>query len=260
MLKFFRTRILLIVLILSLSSFAISDENKGQPSDVAPKNQESTLNQADRLLDQGGIENLKKAIEIYRQSADQTPGSYEANWKCAKAHYLYADACRQEGMAGWEEICKNFGKAGFGYGEKAISIAPDKIEGNLYYGLCVWKYSDGVSILRALKEGLKGSTQNAFEKSYAIDKMFDNGWPMKALGRFWQQLPWPLRDDKSSQKYLTEHHQHFPDDPQGLVFLSETLIDLKEKDKAKPFLEKAANNQTNPFYRDRAKALLADNY
>jgi uncharacterized protein YxeA len=259
MLKFFSPCIVLIVLVLLPSSFAVADENNDQ-SYASIKIQDKQFSEADRLVDQGGIENIQKALEIYQKEADQTPGSYEANWKCAKAHYLYADACIQQGVAGWEEICKNFGKAGFGYGEKAISIAPDKIEGNLYYGLCVWKYSDGVSILRALKEGLKGSTQNAFEKSYAIDKMFDNGWPMKALGRFWQQLPWPLKDDESSQKYLAEHHQHFPDDPQGLVFLSETLIDLGDKQKAKQLLEIAAKNKTDPYYSAQATEILADKF
>lgn len=253
-------KVLFMTLMMLFLPFAALAET-GQPqSNTSADVREDPFADADRLLNQGGVENSHQALEIYKNAVDKTPGDYEANWKCAKAHYLYAEACRQQNKAGWEEICKDFGKAGFGYGEKAISLEPGKVEGNIYYGLCVWKYSDGVSILTALKEGLKGSTQGAFEKSYDLDKKFDNGWPMKALGRFWQQLPWPLRDYEASRKYLTEHHKYFPDDPEGLVFLSETLIDLNVKAEAKPLLEKAAKNQANLFYRDKARELLTNQY
>jgi len=214
------------------------------------------LAQADSLLNQGGLDNIKKAMNLYQKAADQFPGNYQANWKCAKAHYLYSEMSRQAGLPDWKDVCKNYGKTGYQYGEKAIALKPGKIEGNIYYGLCVWKYSDGVSIAKALMEGLKGSTQDAFEKSYGIDKQFDNGWPMKALGRFWNQLPWPLRDYDDSLRYLEEHHKYFPDDPQSLVYLAETLIELDDKKKAKKLLKKAEVNTTDQFYSNRAKELL----
>lgn len=217
------------------------------------------LDEADSLLAAGGLEDLEKALQLYKKVADGAPGRYEAQWKCARAHYLYADAALKSGVENWKAICAQFGKAGFRYGEKAIAIEPDRVEGNLYYGLAVWKYSDGVSILTALREGLKGSTQNAFERAYAIDKRYDNGFAIKALGRFWFVLPWPLRDYPDSIRYLEEHHRLFPEDPESLVWIAETLIALDKEDRAKRLLKKAAGGG-DPYYATMARDLLARHF
>ena len=82
-----------------------------------------------------------------------------------------------------------------GFAEKAITLAPDKVEGYYYYGLSVGIYSDGVSILTALSEGLKNKTQQSFETAYKIDKTYNRGGPMLSLGRFWTVLPWPMNDE-----------------------------------------------------------------
>lgn len=223
-------------------------------------NESEILAQADVYFGQGGLDNIEKAMNLYQKAADFSPESYQANWKCAKAYYTYSETVRRKGGRDWKEVCKKYGKKGFQSGEKAIALEPDKIEGNIYYGLCVWKYSDGVSIITALSEGLKGSTQDALEKSYEIDKKFDTGWPMKALGRFWHQLPWPLRDYEDSLRYLEEHHAYFPDDPQGLVFLAETLIALNDHNRAKGLLKRVENNNTDQYYNNRAKELLKTNF
>ena len=41
------------------------------------------------------------------------------------------------------------------YAQKAIDLEPNKPEGYYYYGLSVGIYADGVSVLTALREGLK---------------------------------------------------------------------------------------------------------
>ena len=50
------------------------------------------------------------------------------------------------------------------YAERAIDLNKKGVQGYFYYGLCVGSYSDGVSILTALREGLKGKTQRALKK------------------------------------------------------------------------------------------------
>jgi hypothetical protein len=75
------------------------------------------------------------------------------------------------------------------YGDKAIALNPNGIEGNFWYGLSVGNYSDSVSVITALKEGLKDKTQKSFEKSYQVNKMYNYGGPIKALDRFWFVLP-----------------------------------------------------------------------
>jgi len=188
---------------------------------------------------------------------EANPDSYEANWKCARAHREYADHALEGEHEGWKDICKEYGKKGMEYAEKAKELEPEKIEGHYYFGLSAGTYSDGVSILKALKEGLKGSTQDAFYKAYDIDKMYDIGGPMLAIGRFWHQLPFPLRNKRRAEKYFEEHHKYFPDDPEGLVYFAELLIDRGKKKEAKPLLEKAIMGD-EPFYSKLAKEMLED--
>ncbi|MGD8290418.1 MAG: tetratricopeptide repeat protein [Desulfobacterales bacterium] len=216
---------------------------------------------ADKLFDRGEIENYKQAIELYKKAIAENPDSYEAHWKCARAYREYGDAAKSQKIAGWKEICAKLGKAGMQYAAKATELNPDRPDGYYYYGLNVGIYSDGVSVFTALAEGLKDKTQSSFEKTYEIDKMYQEGGPMIALGRFWQVLPWPMRDRKKSLKYYREYQatDYFADNIEAHVYLGELLIQIggdKNKAEAKGYLEKAAASE-DLFFRDKAKELLA---
>lgn len=216
-----------------------------------------TIAQADELFNKGDLDSIFESIPLYVMAVEANPDSYEANWKCARAHREYADHALEGEYEGWKDICKEHGKIGMEYAEKAKELEPEKIEGHYYFGLSAGTYSDGVSILKALKEGLKGKTQKAFYKAYDIDKMYDIGGPMLAIGRFWHKLPFPLRNKRRSEKYFKEHHKYFPDDPEGLVYYAELLIDRRKKKEAKPLLEKAIMGD-EPFYSKLAKEMLED--
>lgn len=218
---------------------------------------QDVLSQADSLFDQGGLDNLKQSAELYAKAFEENPTSYEAAWKASRSYREYANTAKEENVQAWEDICKEYGKIGMNYGEKAIELNPNAIEGYFWYGCSVGNYSDGVSILTALKEGLKNKTQESFEKSYELDKNYEKGGPIKALGRFWFVLPWPLSDKDLSLEYLREFQSLYPDDPEGQVFLAEVLIDKKKKDEAKALLEKAAASDEKYFV-DWANRLLAD--
>jgi len=217
----------------------------------------SLIIEADALFNKRDVDSMLASIPFYVKAVEADPDSYEANWKCARAYREYADYCLEHELEGWKDICKEYGKIALGYGKKAKKLEPEKVEGHYYYGLSAGTYSDGVSILKALKEGLKGSTQDAFYKAYDIDKMYDIGGPMLAIGRFWHQLPFPFKNKKRAEKYLAEHHQYFPDDPEGLVYYAELLIDRGKKKEARPLLEKAIAGD-EPFYSNWAQRLLDD--
>jgi len=216
-----------------------------------------TITKADELFNRGDIDSIFESIPLYVSAVEANPESYEANWKCARAHREYADHALEGEVEGWEDLCKEYGKKGMEYAEKAKELEPERIEGHYYFGLSAGTYSDGVSILKALKEGLKGSTQDAFYKAYDIDKMYDIGGPMLAIGRFWHKLPFPLRNKKRAEKYFEERHEYFPDDPEGLVLYAELLIDRGKKKEAKPLLEKALLGD-EPYFRKLANEMLED--
>jgi len=220
------------------------------------------LAEADSLFNKGGIENYKRSIDLYIKAVEANPDDYEANWKCARANREYGKNAKRQKLENWKELCAKYGKAGMKYAEKAITLKPDKPDGPYYYGLNVGIYSDGVSILTALKEGLKNKTQKSFEKAYALDKMYDEAGPILSLGRFWAVVPWPFRDKKKALEYYREFQttDYFNDNAEAQIYLAELLVKLigkENKDEATAHLKKAAQSEIE-YFSDWANRLLSE--
>lgn len=216
------------------------------------------LAEGNALYDKGksNVESYKLSADKFVKALEAKPDSYEAAWKAARSYREYANDSKKKNVPNWKGICKEYGKLGMKFGEKAIALNANAVEGNFWYGCSVGNYSDGVSVVTALKEGLKNKTQASFEKSYKINKMYVDGGPIKALGRFWFVLPWPLQDKDLSLKYLKEFQKLFPNDAEGQIYLGELLLKMKNKDEAKGLLQKATSS-SDKYYADQAKKLLA---
>jgi hypothetical protein len=220
------------------------------------------LAEAEGLFNQGGLESIRTSIPLYRKAVEQNPGSFEANWKCARAHREYGDRAKKQQLPDWKSVCAEYGKAGMAYAQKAIELEPGRPDGYYYYGVNVGTYSDGVSIFTALAEGLKDKTQSNFEKAYAIDKNYKRGGPMLSLGRFWSVLPWPLHDREKALGYFRQYQQagFFDDNIEAHLFLSECLIQLggeANQKEAKGYLAKASQSPEK-YFSDWAARLLAE--
>jgi hypothetical protein len=218
------------------------------------------LAEADQLYNKGDMENYKQAIALYLKALEQNPNDYETNWKCARAYRAYGNEAKKQNVEDWKDICAKYGKEGMKYAQQAIDQDPNKPHGYFYYGLNVGIYSDGVSILTAYAEGLKNKTQTSFEKTYELDKMYDDAGPILALGRFWAVLPWPFHDKKKALKYYREYQatKYFEEKDEGKIYLSELLIKLggdKNKEEAKVLLEKVSQSD-DKYFSDWAKRLL----
>jgi len=213
------------------------------------------LTQADAIYEKDNLESVVESLPLYRKAVEENPDSYETNWKMARVLREYADLSMEAEVEGWKDICKDYGKEGLKYAENAKDIEPERVEGNYFYGLCAGTYSDGISILKAIREGLRKKTERSFEKAYEIDKMYDNAGPILALGRMWHQLPRLYRKTSRSEEYFEEYYQYFPENPQGLVYYAELLITRNKEDKAKELLEKAAQSD-HSYFSKKARELL----
>jgi len=192
------------------------------------------------------IEALRTASEAAAKAASAAPGDYAANWAAAKAYRKYGDALVKQEAKGWKDTAKKAAKEGMKYGEIAQKLNPSGIEGWYWYGLCVGTYSDCVSVLTALGEGLKGKTQKSFETSYGLDKTYDTGGPILSLGRFWQVLPGIAgRDLKKAEKLFDEYLSLFGNDPNvnkdAWYYRGSLYKETKRTTEAKTDLQKAAS-------------------
>jgi hypothetical protein len=163
------------------------------------------LDEADSLSAVGDVKSCEQALTLLENECNRSPGSFEVHWRAARACRDYAAAIRYTGGKNWEKNSSRFGKKGMAYAEKAMARAPEKVEGYFYFAINVGIYADGVSVLTALKEGLKGKTQTSLEKAYAINRSYRDGGPAFALGRFWAVVPWPYQDKKKAMKYYREY-------------------------------------------------------
>jgi len=148
------------------------------------------------------VAELKANYENAITLAAAAPQDYALNWKAAEAARKYGDRLVVDETSGWKETARAAAKDGIKYGEVAFKLNPTGIEGWYWYGLCVGTYSDCVSIIKALAEGLKGKTQMGFENAYKFDKTYDNGGPILSLGRFWQVLPGIAGQDRKKAEQL----------------------------------------------------------
>ena len=197
--------------------------------------------EGDAFYEQGGIDNYQKSMDVLKKAVAANPNSFEANWKLARAIRWYAEEAKRQDVKDWKDICKKYGKEGMIVADKAISLNASKPDGYYWYGLNVGIYADGVSILTALAEGLKGKTQESFENVYKIDKMYDKAGAILSLSRFWSVLPWPLKDNDESIRYFKEYSKLYPDRAEFLIFYTEVLVDeggKENKAKAKELVEK----------------------
>jgi hypothetical protein len=222
----------------------------------------TALTDADALYASAGLENYRAAIPLYEKAVAEEPNNYDALWKCARAHREYGNEVKKQGGPDWEDLCAQHGKAGMQYAEQAIALAPEKVEGHYYFGLSVGIYSDGVSILTALGEGLKNKTQESFEKAYAIDKTYKQGGPMLSLGRFWTVLPWPMDDEDKALAYFREFQSagFLEDSVEGKVYFAELLMNIGGQDnetEARQLLQAAAQSP-EAYYAEWAKRLLQE--
>ncbi len=224
------------------------------------------LKQSDELFIKayynGGSQTHKAALDLSIKAIEAGDQSYEAYWRAARGCRSYAEEVKRENLkneAAWKPVCIRYGRMGMNYGDKAIQLNPQRVEGWIYYGLSVGNYADGVSMFTAVKEGLVNKTRESFEKAYAIDKTFMWGAPLTALGRMWNILPWPLKDNKRSLKYLREAQRLVPDNPEGQVYLGLVLLESgadKDRAEGKALLLKASTGRI-AYFADWAKRELA---
>lgn len=216
---------------------------------------DTTFTQADRLFSSSTPARVLESARLYARISDDHPESYEAAWKASRAFRQYCFEAPPDTPGNREDLYRTYGKLGMKYGARAMSIAPGRVEGNFWNACSMAWYAQGIGTMGSIREGLKEKVLACLERSYSIDRLYDSGGPIIALGRYWHVLPWPYADRKKSLAYLREYQRLFPRDPEGQVYLAELLVDLGKKPEARSLLEKAASSGDSHFSR-RAASIL----
>jgi hypothetical protein len=158
--------------------------------------------------------------------------NFDLAWRMARASRTLA-AQQHDG-----EARRRFAADGMRWAERAIELRPDRVEGYFYSMLSVGEYGETLSVGRALLAGIGGKFERAGLKAYELDRDFEDGDVMTALGRFYFVLPWPRKDLEKSRRFLEEAVERHPDMLMSSVFLAELHYENGEKKLARALLER----------------------
>ncbi|MBZ4400020.1 tetratricopeptide repeat protein [Myxococcus sp. AS-1-15] len=183
------------------------------------------LARLDALHERRGEAEGGKALEAELKAAlSVTPDDFELVWRQARQLQWQADG------AASEKLKKVLGRQTWDVAEKAVKLAPNRVEGHYFAAAGIGAYSQAVGVMKALGEGLEGKFNERLDAAIKLDSGFYGAAPLLAKGRYYYELPWPKRDLKKSAEYYEKAIQQHPEMLRAYYFLAETLL---RDDKAK---------------------------
>ncbi len=164
------------------------------------------------------LADLKKAEAL-------APSDYEVLWRTARGYYWLADA---PDVADAEKA--RLGKLAWDFGDRATAANGNRVEGWFYASTGVGMYSIGISIIKALLDGMEGKYLDRLKRAQAIDPSYYGYGSEVAWGRYYYELPWPKYDAEKSEQSLRKALKQYPKNLRAKVFLAELYI---KEDQAK---------------------------
>ena len=211
------------------------------------------------------VDKAKAALDTYKKVLEVDTNNYEACWKIARAYFYLGDLLPE--TKEMRDQHKELGWEGMGYAKRALELNPQGIEGHYYYALTLAQYSIGISIIKALAKGLGPEYEKHIGEALKTNKLYDNAGPLRAMGRYWYQLPWPKRNIKKSISYLEKAVACAPTTIRGYVYLAESYLEGGEMKLAQECLQKASALPADitqevdaERWRESAKVLLKEKF
>jgi hypothetical protein len=126
----------------------------------------------------------------------------------------------------------------------------------------------GIGVVKALLQGLDREYYHGITRAVELGPSIDDGYAIVSLGRYYYELPWPLRNiDKSLEYYQQGLQYDFPPYRAATRFLmAESYLKKGEEGKAREQLEFIFTIPADPnvpdceeeYYRQRARQLLSE--
>jgi len=179
---------------------------------------------------------LAEQRQLLDERARQAPSDFEILWRAARVYFWMGD----DPSLSAEERSK-LGKTGWDYAERAVTLAPQRVEGHYWAAVNIGTYALGLGVMRALAAGLEGKFRERLGRAEQIAPGYNHGGVGVAWGRFYEKLPWPKRDRAKAAEHLRKViGQVFPNNLRARVFLADTLAQEGKPQEAKQLLDQVA--------------------
>jgi tetratricopeptide (TPR) repeat protein len=229
--------VLLIVILFCFSIYLKSQEQK------------TLIQQGDELYAQReDISKAEQAIKKYQEAIAKGENKYEAYWKIAKTLYYIGSHKKSK------KDKKIVFSQGIYYAKKAVALEPEKPEGIFWLATLRGKYGEARGVLKSLflvKPIMKG-----YRKVLELDPELEGGGAHRALGRVYYKLPgFAGGSKKKSLEHLLKSKEICPSNPLTRIYLADTYLALKEKEKARQELKELLNMEPDPRWIPETKEL-----
>lgn len=198
-----------------MSSATLSVVQAGETAAVDPTRAAlDALNKDWSRRDASGVS--AAAITKLEALKAQNPDHYEVQWQLARFYYWVSsepggNATTQAAQA----------RKGWDASEAAKKLNPAGVEGYYWAAANIGAYAIASGVVAGVKEGLPDLLEENAKKAVQISAKHDQAGPLRALGRFYYKLPWPLQDLDNARIYLQKAYDASPTNGTNLLFLAE---------------------------------------
>ena len=196
--------------------------------------------QGDELYDQrGDLAKAKQALAKYQEALAAGEDAYGTNWRLARVHYWIGDHTDDKTAK------KRIFQQGIGHARKAIELAPDKVEGHFWLGVCYGVYGEAKGVLKSLS--LVKPIKEEMRRVLEIEPAYDRGGADRVLGRVFHEVPgFAGGSEKKSLEHLLKAVEYGPHVGLNLLYLADTYISLDQIEKARETLEYILTMEPEP--------------
>jgi tetratricopeptide (TPR) repeat protein len=223
------------ILILCVAVFSLLAYAWGQSA-------EELIQQADDLYSQmSDMKTAEEALALYRKALLISDDKYEPYWKIARIQYYIGYFSEKK-----KDKKTIFAQAVY-HAAKAVNLESEKPDGYFWRGVNNGKLGEAKGILKSLS--LVKPIKADMNKVIELNRAYEDGGPDRVLGRVYFKLPGFAGGDKDKS---IEHYQQSlgfgPNDAMTRVYFAETLMDMKQIDKARAELDYIINMEDDPTW------------
>ncbi|MBU8896875.1 tetratricopeptide repeat protein [Corallococcus sp. M34] len=186
----------------------------------------------------GDAATVKELEDALKKAMEAAPNDYALVWRTARIRQWEADGAMDS------KLKRVLGRQTWDLGERALKLAPDRVEGHYYAAAGIGAYSQAVGVMKALGEGLEGKFNERLDAALRIDPTFARGSPWLAKGRYHYELPWPKRDLGKSAAFYEKAIAKFPEMLRANYYLAETLLKDGKAKQAREAIQKVKQGST----------------
>lgn len=182
------------------------------------------------VRDQPGKMDLDLAL--LQKAEKLAPNDFEVLWRMARHYYWLAD---DPTISGDEKA--RLGKLTWDWSDRTTQANPARVEGWFYGSAGVGMYSIGISIIKALLDGMESKYLDRLKKAQAADPAYYGHGADVSWGRYYYELPWPKYDGEKSELSYRKALRGSPTNLRAKVYLAELYIKEDHPAEARKLLD-----------------------